>query len=109
MKELPVHTFFEGFYIWFNQEKKEEYYSTPLYKYSTKETNTNEYKRNFIELEKDISKIKPSKKEIAKKYPALIYAPFVETIGMLLVRRLNADFSSFEMAYNTFFMLMDMN
>lgn len=103
MKELPAHTFFEGFYIWFNQEEKEEYYSTPLYKYSTKETNTNEYKRNFIELEKDISKIKPSKKEIVKKYPALIYAPFVETIGMLLVRLLNADFSSFEMAYNTFF------
>ena len=29
-RDLPENKFFEDFYIWFNQEKKEEYYSTPL-------------------------------------------------------------------------------
>lgn len=27
-RDLPENKFFEDFYIWFNQEKKEEYYST---------------------------------------------------------------------------------
>ena len=30
-RDLPESKFFEDFYIWFNQDKKEEYYSTPLY------------------------------------------------------------------------------
>ena len=33
-RDLPENKFFEDFYIWFNQEKREEYYSTPLYLYS---------------------------------------------------------------------------
>ena len=28
---LPEKNFFDSFYIWFNKEKREEYYSTPLY------------------------------------------------------------------------------
>ena len=31
--DLPDVRHFEDFYIWFNKEKKEEYYSTPLYLY----------------------------------------------------------------------------
>ena len=31
---LPEKNFFDSFYIWFNKEKREEYYSTPLYLYS---------------------------------------------------------------------------
>ena len=30
-RDLPENKFFEDFYIWFNQEKKEEYYSCLLY------------------------------------------------------------------------------
>ena len=30
---LPEIKHFNDFYIWFNKEKKEEYYSTPLYFY----------------------------------------------------------------------------
>ena len=36
---LPEKNFFESFYIWFNKEKREEYYSTPMYTYKT-ETKT---------------------------------------------------------------------
>ena len=35
MRELPVNQFFEGFYIWFDKDKKEEYYATPLYMHNT--------------------------------------------------------------------------
>ena len=31
--DLPQIQHFEDFYIWFNKDKKEEYYSTPLYFY----------------------------------------------------------------------------
>ena len=31
--DLPEIKHFNDFYIWFNKEKKEEYYSTPLYFY----------------------------------------------------------------------------
>ena len=34
MRELPENKFFEGFYIWFDKDKKEEYYGTPLYLYN---------------------------------------------------------------------------
>ena len=35
MRKLPQFNFSEGFYIWFNPEAKEEYYSTPMYLYKT--------------------------------------------------------------------------
>ena len=35
MIQLPENKFFEGFYIWFDKEKKEENYGTPLYLYNT--------------------------------------------------------------------------
>ena len=35
MRKLPQYPFNEGFYIWFDVDSKEEYYSTPLYMYKT--------------------------------------------------------------------------
>jgi len=103
MRELPQHLVLEGFYMWLNMQEKEQYYSTPLYLYSTLRKEYEDETRLYLELEKDISKIKPSKKENVLKHPSTIYIHYAESIGMLLLRLLNADFSSFEAAYNTFF------
>ena len=35
MRKLPQYSFNEGFYIWFDFDSKEEYYSTPVYMYKT--------------------------------------------------------------------------
>lgn len=103
MKELPENAFFDGFYLWFNIQEKEQYYATPLYLYSTVRRDEYDNKKMFIELQKDISTLKPSKKEEVLKHPATIYIHYAESMGMLLIRLLNADFSSFESSYNTFF------
>lgn len=103
MKELPRHLVLKDFYIWFNIKEKEEYYSTPLYLYSvkTKEKN-NDRTRQYLELEKDISKVKLNNKKEIRKCPSTIYIHYAESIGMILLRLLNADFGTFETAYNTF-------
>ncbi len=105
MSKLPQYSFNEGFYIWFNSEAKEEYYATPMYMYkTTPENNLEENKRKIIQ-EKNFYKHKPSKKVQAPKHPATILFPFVEQFGMFLISLLNADFNSFESAYDTFFYL----
>ncbi len=105
MSKLPQYSFNEGFYIWFNAEAKEEYYSTPLYMYKTDfNDDLGNYKRKIIQ-EKGFYKKKPSKKESAPKHPATILYPFAEQFGRLLINLLNADFSNFDNAYNTFFYL----
>lgn len=112
MKELPSHLVSEDFYIWFNINEKEEYYSTPLYLYNvlrkdTDKENDEEKKRDetrvYLKLEKDISKTKLNRKKEIIKHPSTIYIHYAESIGMLLINFLNADFSSFASAYNTFF------
>lgn len=103
MKELPPHNFLDGFYIWFDIENKKEYYSTPLYQYNTKCTGCFDDGKQIIKLEKSIKKGKPSKRTEALKYPAFISYPFEENIGSMLLKFLNADLSSFENAYDTFF------
>lgn len=112
MKELPLHLVSEDFYIWFNIKEKEEYYSTPLYLYNvlrkdTDKENDEEKKRDetriYLKLEKDISKTKLNRKKEIIKHPSTIYIHYAESIGSLLINFLNADFSSFESAYNTFF------
>ena len=35
MRKLPQYSFNEGFYIWFDTNCKEEYYSTPIYMYKS--------------------------------------------------------------------------
>ena len=112
MRELPRHLVLEDFYIWFNMKDKEEYYSTPLYLYNvlrkdTDKENDEEKKKDetrvYLELEKDISKTKLNRKKEIIKHPSTIYIHYAESIGLLLINFLNADFSSFESAYNTFF------
>lgn len=100
MIKEPYHNFFDGFYIWFNEELKKEFYVTPLYLYQVKrKEEKNEY---LLSLEKDISKAKPRNKEIVK-CRADINKPYSERLGMFLINFINADFSSYESAYNTFF------
>ena len=112
MRELPRHLVLEDFYIWFNIKDKEEYYATPLYLYNvlrkdTDKENDEEKKKDetrvYLELEKDISKTKLNKKKEIIRQPSTIYIHYAESIGLLLINFLNADFSSFESAYNTFF------
>ena len=112
MRKLPQYSFNEGFYIWFDINSKEEYYSTPLYLYNvlrkdTDKENDEEKKRDetrvYLKLEKDISKTKLNRKKEIIKHPSTIYIHYAESIGMLLINFLNADFSSFASAYNTFF------
>ena len=104
MKELPRNIILKDFYIWFNMKEKEEYYSTPLYLYNVKRTSKeNDETRVYLELENDVSKVKLNKKKELIRQPSTIYIHYAESIGMLLINFLNADFSSFESAYNTFF------
>ena len=46
---LPEKNFFDSFYIWFNKEKREEYYSTPMYTYKT-ETKTDHENLSLIHI-----------------------------------------------------------
>ena len=103
MRELPRHLILKDFYLWFNIKEKEEYYSTPLYLYGvTRTEHKNDETRLYLNLEKDITKIKPTNKKEIRKHPSTIYIHYAESIGMILLRLLNADFSTFETAYNTF-------
>lgn len=95
MRDLPINDFTEGFYIWFDKEKKEEYYATPLYLHNVDKN---------IDIKTKTQKLVYKKcKFDGLKYPALIGFPYVENFGTMLMRFLNADFSSFEKAYKTFF------
>lgn len=105
MKQAPQYSFNEGFYIWFNADVKEEYYATPLYMYKTEPKNELDNKRRKVVQEKNFYKHKPSKTVKAEKHPATMLFPYAEQFGMFLISLLNADFSNFESAYNTFFYL----
>lgn len=95
MRELPQNKFFEGFYIWFDKEKKEEYYGTPLYLYNV-DTKIDTGKRQVKLF------LKKTKFD-GLKYPGILYFPYTENFGTMLMMFLNADFSNFEKAYTTFF------
>ena len=95
MRELPQHRFFEGFYIWFDKDKKEEYYGTSLYLHNVDQKI--DYDKRQIKL------VLKKTKFDGLKYPGLLYFPYTESFGMMLMRFLNADFSSFEKSYKTFF------
>ena len=95
MRKLPQYSFNEGFYIWFDTNCKEKYYSTPIYMYKTDFNDDLDNHRRKIVQEKNFYKKKPTKKETAPKHPATILFPFAEQFGLLLVNLLNADFSTF--------------
>lgn len=87
-----------GFYMWFSGEK--EYYVTALWQYHSKIIDKRG--ERHIQLEKDITKTKPSNKK-AQYFVPYLDNPFSNRLGTLFLDFLNADFSMFEKAYNTFF------
>ena len=99
---LPENKFFDSFYIWFNKEKREEYYSTPLYLYSVNKKD--DFENRLVTLYFDKSEIKGrTKEEQGLKYPGNLYFPYVERFGMLLLKFLNANLETYQLAYETFF------
>ena len=99
---LPEKSFFDSFYIWFNKEKREEYYSTPLYLYSV--NRKDDFVNRLLTLEFDKNEVKGRvKEEQGLKYPGNMYFPYVERFGMILLRFLNANLETYESAYETFF------
>lgn len=99
---LPEKSFFDSFYIWFNREKKEEYYATPLYLYSV--YRNEDIENRVLTLKFDKNEIKKRlKEEQGLLYPGNMYFPYVERFGMFLLNFLNANFESYESSYETFF------
>lgn len=99
---LPEKNFFDSFYIWFNKEKKEEYYSTPLYLYSV--DRKVDYDNRLMTVIFDKKEVKGRvKEEQGLKYPGNMYFPYFERFGMFLLRFLNANLETYESAYETFF------
>lgn len=86
--------------ITFFPEQDLEFYETNSFDYGTKYTETivNNCKVVEKELETDISILNPIAKKLRKNNKKI-----GERFGMLLMRFLNADFSDFYTAYNTFF------
>lgn len=99
---LPEKNFFDSFYIWFNKEKREEYYSTPLYLYSV--DRKVDYDNRLMTVIFDKKEVKGRiKEEQGLKYPGNMYFPYAERFGMFLLRFLNANLETYELAYKTFF------
>lgn len=88
----------DGFYMWFSGEK--EYYVTAIWQYQSKIIDQKD--ERYIKLKKDIIKTKASSKK-AQYFVPYLDKPFSNKLGTLLLDFLNADFSMFEKAYNTFF------
>lgn len=73
MRKLPQYSFNEGFYIWFDINSKEEYYSTPLYMYKTDfNDDLSNYKRVIIQ-EKDFYKKSQAKKILLQNILQLFF------------------------------------
>ena len=64
MRKLPQFNFSEGFYIWFNPEAKEEYYSTPMYLYKIDTYNDMDNHRRKIIQESDFISINLVKRNL---------------------------------------------
>ena len=106
MKKMPDDMCFEGFYIWFNSEKKEEYILTPNFLLGELE---NVYREDFLNLKfisrmttKSIADYKLKNEEVTK-WPFIRFTPYVERLGLMLVRFLNTDFSDFIDSYDNFY------
>ncbi len=108
---LPDIKHFDDFYIWFNKDKKEEYYSTPLYfykadfsfDYNDKEKNEHNNGLNNGGGTRHIKWKETEGTDRGLKHPATLYFPFVERLGLMILRFLNADLSTYESAYKDFF------
>ena len=95
--ELPEVTFFDDFYFWFNTETKKEYYATPLYFYKA------DFHLDTENKLRDVYYRETEETDNGLKHPATLYFPFQEKFGLMLLKFLNADLSSYEMANKTFF------
>lgn len=91
---IPVK---DGFNIWFNKEKRKEFYTTSVVLYKTifNHVSNNKFPSIILKLDEHIGEIYFTS--------ANFNSSFEEKYGTLLIKFLNANFSSFETAYNTFF------
>lgn len=91
---IPVK---DGFNIWFNKEKRKEFYTTSVVLYKTTFNHVSDNKFPNIILKSD-----ESTGEIFFT-STNFNAPLEKNYGTFLIRFINSNFSSFETAYNTFF------
>lgn len=91
---IPVK---DSFNIWFNKENRKEFYTTSviLYKTTFNHNPNNKFPNIILKLDESTGEIFFTS--------ANFNAPLEENYGTLLIKFLNANFSSFETAYNTFF------
>jgi hypothetical protein len=97
-----------NFEMTFDVKNNIEFYSTGVYDYYNKQNDLKKIvpKKIFyaVELLKDISTVKPSNdKKVVTKVLNNVSNLHFERFGLMLMNFLNANFSSFESAYNTFF------
>ena len=83
--------------IWFNREKRKEFYTTSISLYKT--TFNHDKGKRFSNILFNDTK---NDKEIYFSSATLL-EPFEESYGTFLIKFLNADFASFETSYRTFF------
>ena len=106
MKEEVKDISYEGFYIWFNSEKNEEYILTPnfLLGHLADIEKEDMFKLRF-EAKRNTNSIAEHKFEIKEtiKSPFIKYTPYVEKLGVMLVQFLNTNFSNFIDAYDNFY------
>lgn len=91
---IPVKN---SFNIWFNREKRKEFYTTSVIMYRTTFNHNDNNRFPNIILKSD----NPSKEIYFTS--SNFKEPFEENYGTFLIRFINANFSSFETAYLTFF------
>lgn len=91
-----------GFYIWFDKKYKKEYYISTITMCKTKFVKPKDNKFNTIKLIENYSNKFNEKKDVYYS-TADILNPFEENYGIFLINFLNADFSTFESSYLTFF------
>ncbi len=86
-----------SFNIWFNREKRKEFYTSSIIMYKTifNHKHSNRFSNIIINLDKPTDTIYFSTSNFNQ--------PFEENYGTFLIRFINADFSTFKSAYFTFF------
>ena len=89
---IPVK---DSFNIWFNKEKRKEFYTTSVILYKTTFNHNNKFPNIILKSDETTNRIYFSSANFSN--------PFEEKYGTLLIKFLNSNFSSFETAYNTFF------
>lgn len=87
----------DSFNIWFNREKKKEFYTSSVIMYKT--AFNHDHNNRFTNI---ILKSDENNREIYFT-SSNFREPFEEKYGSFLIRFINADFSSFNTAYCTFF------